>query len=243
MKRLVRKIIGVAPILIFFVCSAVTVSAEEYAQDDGWKFSLELYFWGASIGGKSASGSDVDVEIDDILDSLELAFMGLGELRKGKWSLATDLIYLNLEDGAAIAPGLNANLELSGWVVTPFIGYNLMDTERLNLDILGGVRYLNLKAELTVGPLQAEDSGSNWDGVIGVRGGLNLTKRWYLPFHLDIGTGNSKVTWQAFGGVAYRFKRVHLALAYRYLRWNFDDDKTFDNIYFHGPFAGVKFLF
>ena len=243
MKSLVRKSMGVTSILILLVCSVCTVSAEEAAPEKVWEFGVELYLWGASMGGKSASGSDIDVEFDDILDSLELAFMGLAEVRRGKWSLATDVIYLNLEDSTSVAPGSEANLELSGWVVTPFLGYNLLDTRRINLDILGGARYLYLSAELEVDPLHVKESGSNWDAVVGVRGGVNLTERWYLPYHFDIGTGNSKVTWQAFGGIAYRFKYADLALAYRYLRWDFDDNKTFEDLYFHGPFIGVKFRF
>ena len=51
-----------------------------------WEFDAEIYFWGASIGGKSASGSDIDVEIDDILDNLKFAVMGVAAVRKGKWS-------------------------------------------------------------------------------------------------------------------------------------------------------------
>ena len=31
--------------------------------EDEWKFGAELYFWGASIGGQSADGSDIDVDV------------------------------------------------------------------------------------------------------------------------------------------------------------------------------------
>ena len=57
MKSTIRNSIWVASILVLVVCSAGTLSAEESARDDGWKFGAELYFWGASVGGKSASGS------------------------------------------------------------------------------------------------------------------------------------------------------------------------------------------
>ena len=82
-----------------------------------WEFDAEIYFWGASIGGKSASGSDIDVEIDDILDNLKFAVMGVAAVRKGKWSLNTDLIYLDISDSATLAPGVCANLELFGWAL------------------------------------------------------------------------------------------------------------------------------
>jgi hypothetical protein len=245
MKSVVRKSTWVAAILVWVVCLAGAVSAEESAHDDGWQFAAELYFWGASIGGKSASGSDIDIELDDILDSLEFAFMGAAGVRKGKWSLAVDLIYLDAEDSDAIAPGLNASLELTNWVITPLVGYNLVDTEGIRLDILGGARYLYIKTDLGVEPLglRAEDSGSNWDAIIGSRGVVDLAEKWYLFGYLDIGTGESDLTWQAFGGVGYRFKYFDLVAAYRYLRWDFDDNQALDDLYLHGPVFGIRFAF
>ena len=243
MNALFRKSMLAASVLILVFCSVGTVSAEESVVDDTWKFDAEIYFWGASIGGKSASGSDVDVELDDILDNLKFAAMGVAAVRKGKWSLNTDVIYLTTEENSTVASGVRASVDLSNWVVTPFVGYNLFDTERINLDILGGARYLYLKAELEVGTARAEDSGGNWDGIIGVRGDVNLTEKWFLPYHFDIGTGESQVTWQAFGGIGYRFKWFDAAVAYRYLSWDFDDNKALNDLYLHGPFAGVRFSF
>lgn len=245
MKNMVRNSIWIAAILVWVFCSAGILYAEESARDDGWKFGAELYFWGASIGGKSASGSDVDIDFDDILDSLEFAFMGAAGVSKGKWSLAADVIYLNAESSAAIAPGLDANAELTNWIVTPLIGYNLVETGRSRLDIVGGARYLYMKADLRVDALgaRAKDSGSNWDAVIGARGAVDLAEKWYLFGYLDIGTGESDLTWQAFGGVGYRFKWFDLVAAYRYLGWNFDDNQALDELYIHGPGVGIRFTF
>lgn len=245
MKSVLRKRIWVVSILILILCWAFSVSAKESASDDSWKFSAELYFWGASIGGKSADGSTVDIELDDILDSLEFAFMGAAGVRKGKWSLAADVIYLNAEDNAAIAPGINANVELTNWIVTPVVGYNLINTGKSSLDILGGARYLYMKADLGVDALglHASDSGSNWDAVIGARGAVDLAEKWYLFGYLDIGTGESDLTWQAFGGVGYRFKWFDLVAAYRYLRWDFDDNQALDDLYINGPGIGIRFAF
>jgi hypothetical protein len=242
---MVRKSIWIASILILVVCLAGTVSAEESAVEEDWKFGAELYFWGASIGGESASGSDVDIELDDILDSLEFAFMGAAGVSKGKWTLAADVIYLNAEDSDTIAPGLNASVELTTWVITPLVGYNFVDTGRIRLDIVGGTRYLYIKADLRVDALgaRAEDSGSNWDAIIGTRGAVDLAEKWYLFGYLDIGTGESDLTWQAFGGVGYRFKWFDLVAAYRYLGWDFDDNQALDDLYLHGPAAGIRFTF
>ncbi len=245
MKSQIKKCIWVAVILVWVACPVGSVSADTTSLDGDWKFGLELYFWGASIGGASADGSDVDVDLDDILDNLEFAVMGTASMSKGKWSLAADLIYLDEEADGSIAPGVNANVEVTNWVITPVVGYNVLDTDRGRLDIVGGARYLYLKADLRVDALGArvDDSGSNWDGVIGARGRVDLAEKWYLLGYLDIGTGESDLTWQAMGGIGYRFKWFDLVAAYRYLRWDFDDGQALDNLYIHGPGAGIRFAF
>ena len=233
--------IALLTLSIFVIATAAPVTV--FAQDPGWQFTAELYLWGASVGGKTTSGSKVDVDFSDLVKDIKMGFMGLVGVQKGKWSLWTDAIYLDVKDDTTVASGQQLSAELTGWVVTPAVGYNLVDTERVRLDILGGARYLYLGLDLRLGPNRVEDSGSVWDGIVGVRGSLNLTEKWYLPYHLDVGTGDSDLTWQAFGGVGYRFNKFDVVLAYRYLSWNFDGSHELDDLNFHGPFAGIKFVF
>ncbi len=222
------------------------MAAQEATQADDWQFGIEVYFWGSSVGGKSASGSDIDIQLDDILDSLEFAFMGVAGVRKGKWSLAVDVMFLNAENSADIAPGVNANVELTNWIITPLVGYNLVDTGKSRLDIGGGARFLHMKADLRVDALdaRAEDSGSNWDAVIGARGAVDLGKKWHLLGYLDMGTGESDLTWQAMAGIGYKFfKWLHVNAVYRYLAWDFDDNPALDKLDLSGPAVGIKFVF
>ena len=246
--------------LIFTILVGLSTmaSAEEATHSDQWEFDGAIYLWGASIGGKTGSGSDIDVSFDDLLSNFELGFMGAVGARKGKWSLMLDAIYMDVKDsGSVTVPvdglllGINGSLELTAWIVTPSVGYNLLQTERVRFDVLAGARYLYLKSDVKANfsaplpPIQLRDtvSDSIWDGIIGVKGHINLSKNWYLPYYADIGTGNSNMTWQVFGGVGYRFKRLDLVAAYRYMDYNFDDSYVFEDLNLHGPFLGVKFKF
>jgi hypothetical protein len=125
------------------------------------------------------------------------------------------------------------------------VGYNIIDTGSSRIDLLGGARYLYLKIDLKVDALdfREDDSGSNWDAVIGARGTVNLTENFYLFGYLDIGTGESDLTYQALGGAGYQLKWFDLIAAYRYLRWEFDDDEVLDHLYIYGPAAGIRFIF
>ncbi len=257
------------------VLVAVSLSATVWAQSPGmntgaadlsagnkWKFTGDIYLFAAGIGGESSSGGDIDVPFSDILKDLEMAFMGGLQARKGKWSLGADVIYMELSqsnDGQLGLPvgheGLtvstSSNLDLKAWIVTPTVGYNLIDTEKGTLDVIVGARYLSLNIDLdltAVGPIttrkfQLSDSPHNWDGIVGVRGQLNLTPTWYLPYYADVGEGDSKATYQAFAGVGYRFKRVDAVVGYRYLAYEFEPNPAVRKLNFSGPIAGVKFAF
>ena len=221
-----------------------TVAAQDAIQEEGWKFGIEFYGWAASVGGKSAFGGDIDVDFDDLLSDLEMAFMGGFAARKGKWSLLADVMYLNLEDDEDVAPGVKTSVEVKGWVVTPLIGYNFLETEKISLHGVAGARYLWLKAYLDLSGYPAvSDKGHVWDAVVGVRGQVNLTKKWYLPFYGDVGTGDSDLTWQVLAGIGYKFKWFDVVAAYRYLDWDFDDNPAIDDLNFSGPIVGIKFVF
>ena len=232
--------------LSFFVLFSVapeTVVAQEKENKNEWRFGAEIYLWGASVGGQTGSGSNIDVDFDDLLKNLELGFMGVIGARKGKWSLFADAIYMDVKDSTNVVAGLKLTGELKAWVVTPAVGYNLLETNRVRFDVLGGARYLYLKTDLQLSSLRATDSNSFWDGIVGLKGHVNLTEKWYLPFYADIGTGQTKLTWQALGGIGYRFKWFALNAGYRYMRYDFDSDEAVDDLTLHGPFAGIKFEF
>jgi hypothetical protein len=130
-------------------------------------------------------------------------------------------------------------------------GYNLRQSERGTLDAIAGARYLEVKVTLDatdrLGPLarQLETSagGANWDAVIGVKGDINLTDKWYAPYYLDAGTGDSDFTWQIAAGVGYRFDWGEVNLLYRYMDWDFKSGSDLDNLNLSGPQLGARFSF
>jgi hypothetical protein len=240
--------------LSFGLLTAVPMlaQAQDTATDDRWKFKAALYLWGAGIQGTTRLGNQIDVGVDDLFDNLNLAFMGAFEARKSKWSLAADVIYLDVsaDKAGTIGPGIpaNADVDMTGWVVNLQGARNVLDAERASVDILAGARYLDFdsKLKLSVGgaPLpSARQSGSVWDGVIGVKGNVNVTKKWYLPYYLDAGTGQSDLTWQATGGVGYRFNCCDIVLVYRHMYWDFKSDRALKDISFSGPALGGVFKF
>lgn len=216
-----------------------------------------------AINGSTGSGSDIDVSFDTLLDNLSMTFMGAFEARKGKWSALVDLLYLNVgaNGGAEVpltTPGgrplgvkVDAGLKVRGWVLSFLGGYTIYDTPQASVDLVAGARYLEMKNSFDLGvqalrlgrAVEADASGYIWDGVVGVRGRANLSGDWFLPFYLDVGTGDSDLTWQAIGGVGYGFDWGDLSLTYRHLAWEFESGGALDDISFSGPQLTATFRF
>ncbi len=238
-----------------------TVSAADLGAGDDWQFKAGMYLWGAGIKGETAVGSDIDIGFDDLISNLNMAFMGDFEARKSKWSLAADLIYLNVGAGGggrvpiSAEPGVSlqvdADVKLRAWVMGFTGGYNLWQSERGTLDAIAGARYLEVKVTLDatdrLGPLarqrETTASGANWDAIVGVKGDINLADRWYAPYYLDVGTGDSDFTWQIAAGVGYRFDWGEVNLFYRYMDWDFNSGSALDNLNLSGPMLGARFNF
>ena len=83
----------------------------------------------------------------------------------------------------------------------------------------------------------------NEDAHLGIRGQANLGGNWYLPYHLDIGAGQSDLTWQAAGGVGYRLNWGDVNLVYRHMKWDFSSGTSIDDMSFSGPLLAAKFRF
>ena len=122
--------------------------------------------------------------------------------------------------------------------------------------MLAGARMLGVKPTLgwsiqgDLGPIpEAGRSGSKqvnetlWDGIVGVKGRFALSddRRWNLPFYLDVGTGQTQLTWQAAAGVSYSYQWGDVIAMWRYLAWNDSSGSPIESLNFNGPMIGASF--
>lgn len=259
-KALGRKRLSVVLFVLFLALCPGSLLAKDSAPSDTWVFMADLYAWMPAIDLTSASGQETSIDFSNILDNLNFTVMGSVGARKDKWFLGTDVLYMNLSDTATTTAtvarvgtaAVNANVDLKVWIVTPIAGYRVIDKEKFTMDVFAGARYLHLKVGVDASnanpfglPLliNRSDSTDNWDGIVGVRGDINLTEKWHLPYYLDIGTGDSKYTWQGFAGVGYRINSFDIVAGYRYLDYDLDDNKVIDDMTVRGPLVGFRYFF
>jgi hypothetical protein len=216
--------------------------------------------------------SSIGISMGDVLDNLKMTFQGTFEASRGRWGLYTDFFYGNLGHAktanhnitignppipATVTGTLDVDVKNYFWTLAGT--YNLITSDDYRLDLLAGARMFRqeerLSYDLTVDivgpggviPKQGTRTGSltNWDAIVGVRGNASFgpDRRFILPYHFDIGTGESKLTYQAFVGIGYRFDWGAAVAGWRYLDYDFKSGEALQEMTYNGPLAGVAFRF
>lgn len=247
-------------LFVMFVVLVVTSAPSAHAQAHDWEFDLALYGWLPTISGELAYalpiiGDEIVVDPETLLDHLEFTAMAAFSVRHGRWSVTGDGIFLAeaAQGSARLGPGpglsYDAELEVDVWIAGLDGAFQLVDGTRWTLHVYGGVRYLAAETTFflrTPGPgfdVGAETSATVWNGVIGLRGRLALSKRWYVPYLLDVGAGDSDVTWQVRTGVGFSFDWGSLVLTYRNLAFDQGDDGWLRDLGMSGAELGIVFRF
>jgi hypothetical protein len=243
------------------------------AQSDQWQFSATLYGWLPDVHGTVnfpvlGTTQDISVDANTLLNHLNLAALGAFDVHYGAWGAFTDVIYMNLGatksntrnftiGNIGIPATTTADLResLKTWIVTVAPEYRLVADPAWTLDLLVGVRYVDLSNTLdwsisgALGPLPPVNrTGSSqadavvWNGIIGLKGqyAFGTDRRWSVPFYLDGGTGDSWNSFQVAGGLAYSFDWGQIGALYRYLEYKPQGSgNRIQEIYFNGPMVGA----
>ena len=218
----------------------------------------------SGVGGGSAS---VEKGADDYLSNLDMAAMLTFEARTGAWAIFSDLMYLDFSEesgsvktltgpGGLVQVPVNAGtqLGLEGGVWQLAASYNFSSAQSSPFEILGGFRYLKLETTVDwqlTGPIglfpqsgTLTETAELWDAIVGVRGKAKLGEgNWFVPYYLDVGAGDSELTWQGLAGIGYSFKWGDVLLTYRHLFYEQKAGKPVHELEMSGPALGATFHF
>lgn len=218
------------------------------------------------VGGGTGSAK---VDASTLLDSLNFAFMGTFEATKGRWGILADVLYMDVSgsssntrdiriDGHELPVGVTAkaDLGLRGTVFELAGTYKAVTDPTVTVDVLAGTRLLDLRQTLTLelsadvgsgtGPGRSRQSSVHptyWDAIVGAKGQFLFGegRRWFVPWYADVGAGQSKLTYQAIGGLGYSFSWGQVIGAWRYLDYEFKSSSDVQSLDFNGPMIGVAF--
>jgi hypothetical protein len=211
--------------------------------------------------------TNMHVSMSDVLSHLKMTFQGSLDVHNGRWGIFNDIVYVDLggvesksrnfsvgDVEIPVTATADLSLDLKSLIITAAGEYRVASDPAWTVDLLGGARMMQMKPTLDysiTGDLGSvvipgregskKVDESNWDGIVGVKGvyAFGDDSKWSLPFYLDVGTGESQLTWQISAGIGYSYNWGSMFATWRYLDYNFQSGKSLDDMSMNGPMLGV----
>jgi hypothetical protein len=247
-----RKIIAItiSVLIVLFICT--TANAGESSGTGNWKFDMApFYLWAVSMDGDlttMGNTAPLQVDFDEIVDNLEGIFTVHFEgMHDSGWGFLTDVSYINISDQQT-SPGPTLDVDFTN-VMMEIAGIYRFSLGANALDLIGGIRYYELDAEIdVVGVPPRTDKSQDWiDAMLGARYIWTITDKWNFKARGDIGFGGSDLAWNLAGLFEYQpWKRVSLLAGYRYMSIDYEDGSGANlfkyDVTMNGPLLGVNFV-
>jgi hypothetical protein len=265
-------IIRIAPALLALLALALPLSADAANRPWRFEAALYGWFSdldGDIAVRDNASGAYWVVRPETYFDGTTMLFGARFEASDGLFGGFLDLTYVGFDDtgpvrfvtSSAVEPiEGEGELEHTGGVATFAGTLSLTNHRRYPTQFLLGGRYIDTDTDfqwtiddgVSLPPFldykgTADASYSAWDAIAGLRGRIYFSPKknaaWFASYYADVGTGQSDLTWQAMLGAGLRFTNGHLALEWRYLRYDVPEDAFRENFSFTGPAFTAAFRF
>ena len=229
-----------------------TAAAQE---SDSFGWSITPYGWAPTtnidLTVRDNNIGDGDISFNDLLDTLDTAFMLHVEGGKGNWSAFGDLTYLKTSD----------TTERTVFTID-------IDSEQVYLDaavaywpggvgsqvnLFGGLRYSGF--DETYGfsltnsgnPVSETPSGDDYyDLLLGIRYRFEFSERWHLLTHGDVSFGDSEGTFLVranFGYTVGKRQQNRILFGYQYKSAEYSEGDLTKDFTMHGPMVGFAFRF
>jgi hypothetical protein len=232
-----------------------------------WMASVKTAATFMPAGADRTISADVHQSFSDIFHDLNFAIMAAGEARRGPLSVQGDAIYINLlqkDSGVRSVSGplglvevpvnIGGKLKLTEKIFTLTGGYDIFRNDQGFVQLFGGFRYLGLRSTLDwnfQGPLgnlarlgSVESQSDIWNGIAGIRGEHALGHgAWKALYDVDVGSGGSKLTWQALLEAAYVKRWGDIGIGWRTLEFSQGSQNSTADLRMSGPIVSVSFRF
>jgi hypothetical protein len=225
-------------------------AAASTAPEGDWHFAVSPYLWVPWVYGDIGVNSNnlhFYATPDELFSHFRFGLLGLVDTRYKRIVMPLDLIWMRLGDDRALPltpNGTVANIKLDMFILTPKVGYRVIDTKMIKIDALAGFRYWHVGQNLQFTTNTLNFSGSqNWvDPLVGGRILGNLSPKVEVAIGGDVGgwgTG-SQLDYSVGGFLGYRIKpSVALQVGYRYMAVDYTNGNKLLNLIISGPLIGV----
>jgi hypothetical protein len=244
--------------LLMVTLSLVVFSANA----DDWSYQFEPYVIGLNIEGNAGigrvTGRDVNLDFGDVLDTLDMTFMGRFEAHHSNgWGVALDYAYVDLGDDLKSPRGGVLDAQVKQGIFEALLVRRTQSGDQ-HIDYFAGLRWWDNEVNVMFDPVILPGTLSagineDWiDPVIGVRWTNPLNEKWSFLLHGDVGGAGvgSDFTASAMAGFRYKIKEwMELDLQYKALWVDYETGTAGQPGFFkydtttHGPIIGLIFKF
>ena len=206
------------------------------SSNDGWHLAISPYIWFAGIHGNvGALGHEASVHASfgDVFHYLNFGLMGAMEARYNRIVIPVDFMWMKLSDDKALPferGPTSVKVKVNEDILTPKIGYRVIDTGKLTVDGLVGFRYWHLGNTLTLQPQIANGfyASANFVDVLGgAKIQAALSPKVVVTILGDAGGGQANTDYQIAGLLGYKLKKAILQLGWRYMYVNYRPSSSF----------------
>ena len=242
---------------------------QSHANDLTW--TIAPYLWASDVAMDVAVNGDpiigVDVPFSDILDKLDMAFMGHIEVSSDNFGAFFDGIYISLADNKVVNLGpdgpilgdmlVDVDLKLNIYELGMFYRMGSGEVGSSAFDIIGGVRLVDVAQNLDIvlpapaaTPVNKLIDAAETDIFVGARLVGKFTEKWHYKLRADIAGGGTEGTINGLAAVGYTFGQsglFSLDLGYRYMNIELKSENANGTIEseltMSGPVVGFIFSF
>src|SRR5664279_4915595 len=175
---------------------------------DSWRVGISIYGWFPGVHGTTGvlgHNASVHESFSDVFHVLKGIIPIAVEADKGRFVMPVDFLWMKLGVNNGIPENdfgqTSINTHLTESILTPKIGYRLVDAEHFKIDALAGIRYWYLGLNNTLEPSGLSRSRSaNWvDGLGGARFIMPLGEKASILISGDAGAGGANLDYQVLG--------------------------------------------
>jgi len=201
-----------------------------FATGDQWRGIISIYGWFPGVHGTVGAlghNAGISAPFSDVFHYLKGIIPIAVEADKGRFVIPIDFFWVKLADGKATpftdVTSRYVNIHLTESILTPMVGYRLLDGEHLKIDALGGIRYWyvgqNLQLIGTQVPVPAVVRSQSWvDGLGGARFIVPLAEKAAITVSGNAGAGGANLDYQVIGLFSYNLTpKLGMGLGWRYL--------------------------
>jgi hypothetical protein len=205
-------------------CSLALLLAASPARADsaGLDWLGVVYLWAPDMG-LDYTDKSVDIDFDDVVDKLEIAFLTHVEAQGDDFGGFVDLSFVAVgENQSRELADLNSDYDVT--ILDLAFVWSPGAKRMTGLELYGGLRYLDSDFSLVVDPvptgLEEFRTGlenSYTDFLAGVRYVAPLNEQWSLMFHGDLSAGSTEGTYSLGAFAGFRWGAHHFIGGWKYL--------------------------